>query len=380
MASTSTYVDVHVLHSVPPSNPNRDDNGSPKHAQYGGARRARVSSQAWKRATRVAMANDGTQPDSARSTRTKRIGALIAARLAEVSGVGAEAATRITNAMLATLRITPGRRPSETAYLLYFGRAQVDRIVALVAGQAAELATLDDAGLTAAVAPLDVRAQLGSGHPVDVALFGRMVAQVPQLNVDAAVQVAHALSTHRVEVEFDFFTALDDEKSPSDGPGAEMMDAAEFHSALYYRFASIGMNQLAVNLDGDAAAALQAVQRFLPAFVKSLPNGRQSGFAHHTPPFLTSIAVRECPVNLVAAFEQPVRSGDGLAVESAVRFAAAYDEARDLWGYPAISIGSTYPGAYADRLAPALGPPLAFRDSVAGVLGVLAERQWTYDD
>ncbi|MGW4843018.1 type I-E CRISPR-associated protein Cas7/Cse4/CasC [Nocardia brasiliensis] len=379
MASNNTYVDVHVLHSVPPSNPNRDDNGSPKHAQYGGARRARVSSQAWKRATRVSMANDGAEPESAKSTRTKRIGALIAGRLAEVAGIGAEEATRITNAMLATLHITPGRRPSETAYLLYFGRAQVERIVALVADRAAELASLDKAQLTAAVAPLEVRAQLGSGHPVDVALFGRMIAQVPQLNVDAAVQVAHALSTHRVEVEFDFFTALDDEKSQAEGSGAEMMDAAEFNSALYYRFASIGMDQLVANLDGDAAAALQAVQRFLPAFVKSVPNGRQSSFAHHTLPFLTSIAVRECPVNLVSAFERPVRSGNGLAVESAVRFATAHEEARDLWGYPAIGVSSTYPVAYADQLSGALGEPLSFRDAVAGVLGVLAERQWTRD-
>ncbi|AFU02695.1 hypothetical protein O3I_023700 [Nocardia brasiliensis ATCC 700358] len=325
------------------------------------------------------MASDGVEPESARSTRTKRIGALVATRLADVAGIDAAAATRITNAMLATLHITPGRRPSETAYLLYFGRAQVDRLVALVADRAAELAILDNVRLAAAVAPLDVRAQLGSGHPVDVALFGRMIAQVPQLNIDAAVQVAHALSTHRVEVEFDFFTALDDEKPQAEGAGAEMVDAAEFNSALYYRFASIGMDQLVANLDGDAAAALQAVQRFLPAFVKSVPNGRQSSFAHHTPPFLTSVAVRDCPVNLISAFERPVRSGDGLAIDSAVRFAKAFEEARDLWGYPAIGVSSTYPGEYADRLSKVLGEPLSFRDTVAGVLGMLAERQWTRD-
>ncbi|MFB8281045.1 type I-E CRISPR-associated protein Cas7/Cse4/CasC [Nocardia colli] len=379
MTITNTYVDVHVLHSVPPSNPNRDDTGTPKHAQYGGARRARVSSQAWKRATRVAMANDGTQPESARSTRTKRIGALVAARLVEVSGIGAEDAVRITNALLATLHITPGRRTSETAYLLYFGLSQVDRIVELVADRAAELAMLDDARLTAAVAPMDVRARLGTGHPVDVALFGRMIAQVPQLNVDAAVQVAHALSTHRVQVEFDFYTAIDDEKSQAEGTGAEMMDAVEFHSALYYRFASVGMNQLIENLDGDASAGLRAVQQFLPAFVKSLPSGRQNSFAHHTPPFLASVAVRECPVNLVSAFEQPVQSGDGLALESAVRLAAAYAEVRDVWGYPAIGVSSTYPVAHAGRLQSALGAPLSFRDVVSGVLGQLAERQWVHD-
>ncbi|WP_280396330.1 type I-E CRISPR-associated protein Cas7/Cse4/CasC [Nocardia brasiliensis] len=379
MAIANTYVDVHVLHSVPPSNPNRDDNGTPKHAQYGGVRRARVSSQAWKRATRMAMANDGAEPESARSTRTKRIGALVATRLAEVAGIGMEDATRITNALLATLHISPGRRSSETAYLLYFGRSQVDRIVALVAERVAELALLDDAALAAAVAPMDVRERLGSGHPVDVALFGRMIAQVPQLNIDAAVQVAHALSTHRVEVEFDFYTAIDDEKPMTGASGAEMMDAVEFHSALYYRFASVGMNQLIDNLDGNSLVAVQAVQRFLPAFVKSLPTGRQNSFAHHTPPFLASIAVRECPVNLVSGFEQPVQSGDGLALESAVRLAAAYKEADEVWGYPTIGVNSTYPAAHAAQLSAALGEPLSFSDVVSSVVGSLADRQWKRD-
>ncbi|KAA8881880.1 type I-E CRISPR-associated protein Cas7/Cse4/CasC [Nocardia colli] len=370
---TNTFVDVHILHSLPPSNVNRDDTGSPKHAQYGGSRRARVSSQAWKRATRVAMSKDGQGTPHDGSTRTKRIAALVAVRLCEQTGIDQEPAAKIANAMLTTLHISPGRRPSETAYLLYFGKAQVDRIVALVAGRVTELVALDDKALIAAVASLPVKEQLGSGHPVDVALFGRMIAEIPQLNVDAAVQVAHALSTHSVETEFDFYTAIDDEKPRNEGTGAEMVDAREFNSALYYRYASVGMDQLIDNLDGDIDASLQALQRFIPAFAKSLPGGNQNSFAHGTAPFLTSVVVRNSPVNLVSAFERPVHSDNGIAVKSAVRLAAEFDEVARTWGYSSIATQSTYPADYAPLLENILGAPLPFLDATSAVIGTVAQ-------
>ncbi|MEU2030779.1 type I-E CRISPR-associated protein Cas7/Cse4/CasC [Nocardia amamiensis] len=368
MPEPRIFIDVHILQSLPPSNVNRDENGTPKHAQYGAVRRARVSSQAWKRATRTAMAADGHHTPDTASTRTKRIAALVTARLAETTDIGEEQAARLATSLLATLEISPGRRATETAYLLYFGKAQVDNIVALIADQVEELAALDDKALAKAVENYPVKEQLSSGHPVDVALFGRMVARIPQLNIDAAVQVSHALSTHPVQVEFDFFTATDDEKPRSESAGAEMMDTIEFNSALYYRYATVGVQQLIDNLDGDTDAALKALERFLTAFTRSVPTGHQNSFAHHTRPYLATFVVRDCPVNMVTAFERPIRTTDGLATESAKRLAAEFTETRSLWGYEPITLHSTYPAADTEELKAELGEPVPFAQAVTSAV------------
>lgn len=367
------YVDVHVLQTVPPSNLNRDDAGSPKQATYGGVRRARVSSQAWKRATRTEFVD--VLPADKLATRTKKISFLLADRLSERCGLDGESAARLSTSMLASLEIKPGKKAAETAYLLFFGRAQLDRLVDLVADRATDLTALDDAALTAEVKDLPVREQLANGHPIDVALFGRMVADIPGLNVDAATQVAHALSTHAVDVEFDYFTAVDDENLKDD-TGAGMIGTVEFNSATLYRFATVGVHQLLDNLGGDLDAALEALAAFLTAFVRSMPTGHQNSFGHRTMPNLVTIAVRENqPVNLVSAFEAPVRattstlgSGGGMVTESTHRLAAELQRAGDLWGLAPVLVSSTYdPGPNGAGLS-ALGDPRPFTDSVAGVV------------
>ncbi|MGR6999059.1 type I-E CRISPR-associated protein Cas7/Cse4/CasC [Yinghuangia aomiensis] len=193
---------------MPPANLNRDDQGNPKEAYFGGVRRARVSSQAWKRATRMELAS--RLPELERGTRTKRIVAELAGRLRR-TGVDDEQAQRLASFLLVPLGIKAGKKAGETAYLLFYGHRQLEDIVDLVAGDAVELAGLDDEALSARVKELPVVDQLGVGHPVEVALFGRMVAAIASLHVDASVQVAHALSTHPVDLEFDYYTAVDDQ-------------------------------------------------------------------------------------------------------------------------------------------------------------------------
>ncbi|HWO61546.1 MAG TPA: type I-E CRISPR-associated protein Cas7/Cse4/CasC, partial [Umezawaea sp.] len=206
------YLDIHVLQTVPPSNLNRDDAGSPKQAIYGGVRRSRVSSQAWKRAARTAFAERVPKADLA--TRTKQISDLLTKRLATTHDLTSPDAARISNALLKPLGIKASKKNAEqTSYLLFFGYPQLDAIAGVIAGRIDELVALDDTALTKAVEEVDVKKILGTGHPVDVALFGRMVADIPNLNVDAACQVAHAISTHPVEIEFDYYTAVDDENT-----------------------------------------------------------------------------------------------------------------------------------------------------------------------
>lgn len=369
-----TYVDVHVLQTVPPSNLNRDDAGSPKQAVYGGVRRARVSSQAWKRATRSAFVDH--VPEEQLATRTKKISGLLAGRLAARTGLPTEAATRLATSLLEPLKITAGKKAAETSYLLFFGRPQLESLVDLVAERAEELASLGDAALKGEVAGLPVHQQLASGHPLDVALFGRMVADIPGLNVDAATQVAHAISTHAVEVEFDYFTAVDDE-NPREDTGAGMIGTVEFNSATLYRFATVGLHQLVENLGGDVEAAVTALRVFLTTFTQSMPRGHENSFAHRTVPGLVSVAVRrDQPVNLVSAFESPVQGRSGIAAASEVRLAEEMRRTSELWGLSPLLVASTYSAhnGEAKLQEEALGPPMPFADVVAAVVGEARRR------
>ncbi|WP_250292179.1 type I-E CRISPR-associated protein Cas7/Cse4/CasC [Frankia sp. CiP1_Cm_nod1] len=371
------YVDVHILQTVPPSNLNRDDAGTPKQAVYGGAKRARVSSQAWKRATRTAFA-EHVDP-SQLGTRTKKISALLAERIAARGLLDPGASTRIATSLLADLGIKAGKKATETAYLLFFGRPQLERLIDRIEDDLPRLSELNDTELAAAVKDVPARQILGTGHPIDVALFGRMVADRAELNVDAATQVAHALSTHAVDVEFDYYTAVDDE-NPKEDTGAGMIGTVEFQSATLYRFATVGLRQLADNLDGDVEATVAALRVFLTAFTTSMPTGHGNSFAHRTTPNLLTVAVRaDQPVNLVSAFENPVRSdGRGVLDASVRRFANELTTATTLWGREPVLVASTYstpadPSA-ATGLAEPLGAAKPFHEVVDSVTA--AARSW----
>ena len=329
------YVEYHIVQTVPPANLNRDDQGNPKEAFFGGVRRSRVSSQAWKRATRIEF--DRHLPEVDQSTRTKQIAKQLSARLQDRTPVDAEQAQRLAGALLEPLGITAGRKAGDTAYLLYYGYGQLDRIVDLVADRASDLAVLPDADLTATVKDLKIADELKNGHPMGVALFGRMVADIPTLNVDAAAQVAHALSTHRVDLESDYYTAVDD-ANERDETGAGMIGNIGFNSATLYRYAAVGLHQLADNI-GSTEGALDAVRRFGQAFALSMPTGHITSFAHRTRPSLVAVVVRgDQPVNLVSAFERPVPATDpsgtaqGIAAESAGRLAREYLRSVQQWG------------------------------------------------
>lgn len=373
--TSKIYVDLHVIQSVPPSCLNRDDAGSPKQAVYGGARRARVSSQAWKRATRLAFRDELAIPQNKLGVRTTRISSLLADRLRGRTKIDAEAAGRLSTALLHDLKISEGKNAGETAYLLFFGWAQLDAIVDLVAGQVDELVALAGDALAKTVADLPVRETLAVGHSIDVALFGRMVADLSTLNVEAAAQVAHAISTHPAEIEFDYFTAVDDQPRPDrEDVGASMIGTVEFTSATLYRYATVGMHQLRANLGGDDDAAVQALGAFIQALAKSMPTGHQNTFAHRTIPSLVSAVVRQDqPVNLVSAFERPVRSQSGLVAESTVRLARELTKASKRWGATPALVATEYDRPdgsspdTAEQLREAFGSPLGLDEVIRTV-------------
>ncbi|WP_238598463.1 type I-E CRISPR-associated protein Cas7/Cse4/CasC [Saccharothrix sp. ALI-22-I] len=154
----------------------------------------------------------------------------------------------------------------------------------------------------------EARARADRQHSVDVSLFGRMVADATDLNVDAACQVAHALSVHAVDNEYDYFTAVDDHKKADDeeDAGAGMIGTVEFNSSTLYRYATVDVDRLHDNL-GDAEATRRAVEAFTRAFVSSMPTGKQNTFANRTLPDAVLVIVRETQsINLVGAFEEAI--------------------------------------------------------------------------
>jgi CRISPR system Cascade subunit CasC len=146
------------------------------------------------------------------------------------------------------------------------------------------------------------------GKALDVALFGRMLADMPEKNQNAACQVAHAISTHAVEREFDFYTAVDDLK-PEDNAGADMIGTVEYNSACFYRYAVVDWDTLVKNLQNDKELSAKGLRAFLEGFMVAEPTGKQNTFAAHNPPEFVSISVRSntAPRNLANAFETSIR-------------------------------------------------------------------------
>jgi CRISPR system Cascade subunit CasC len=150
---------------------------------------------------------------------------------------------------------------------------------------------------------------------IDIALFGRMVASDPEMNYDAAAQVAHSISTHAVQTEYDYFTAVDD-CSPEDNAGAGHLGTMEFNSATLYRYATVNVSELYKNIGVEDAA--NAVKGFAEAFIRSMPTGKQNSYANGTLPDTVYVTVRnDQPVNLCGAFEKPIYSNCGYAEKSA---------------------------------------------------------------
>jgi len=306
-------IEMHSIQNIAPSNLNRDDTGSPKDCTFGGVRRGRISSQALKRAARRAFLSYGLTPEEV-GVRTRRVVEAVVDRLALVHGRDREAATKVAANALANFGLTGGE------YLLFVSRQGIEALADRCNDLFDELSK--DKPTKGAIKELSADILLDASGQVDVALFGRMVADLPNANVDAASQVAHAISTHEVRPEFDYFTAVDDlqEESPERETGAGHIDTLEFNSACYYRYAAVDSDQLLENLNGDEELSRRGLTAFLMAMVHELPRGKQNSMAAHNPPSLVMTTVRpRGQWNLANAFEEPVRRRNGGLVQESSR-------------------------------------------------------------
>jgi CRISPR system Cascade subunit CasC len=200
-----------------------------------------------------------------------------------------------------------------TQYLLYLGERELNSIAEIILAEWSELEAIDSkvsTGKQKSGLGKKLMETLDGGKAIDLALFGRMLADLPDKNIDAACQVAHAISTNKVNVEFDFYTAVDDLK-PKEDTGAGMMGTIEFNSACYYRYANIDLAQLEKNLGGDQALSAKAVEAFLRASVNAIPTGKQTSLASPNPPEFILAVVRESGAwSLANAFSKPVKPGN----------------------------------------------------------------------
>lgn len=311
MENNRLYLDVHVLQTVPPSCVNRDDTGSPKTAVYGGMTRARVSSQSWKRAVRMMFRE--LLPSEELSMRTKKIVGMVADEIRKLDiGIDPEtSAQRILEN--AGLKIKSLEKGTDALFFLSVAQAKALAKLAMENPETTEEKPLKEAREK-------VQNALKQFPGIDVALFGRMVADDPSLNTDACAQVAHAISTHKVSNEYDYFTAVDD-LSAEDTAGAGHIGTVEFNSSTLYRYATVAVHELHKQLGDDT---IGAVNQFVRAFVCSMPTGKQNTFANRTLPDTILVALRkDQPINFVGAFEKPVPASDeGYVTASAKRLVA----------------------------------------------------------
>lgn len=313
-------LEVHALQNFAPSNLNRDDTGSPKDAEFGGFRRGRISSQSLKRAMRRYVEQERLLAPAELGVRTKRVVGALQERIVKNNPARtADEAKVAVQASLAALSL--GLDDDGLAqYLLFMGTKELDALAeaiednwaALTAPLVGEKPGKKSKGDAKKAFPKELTEaltkSLDGGKAVDLALFGRMLADLPDRSRDAAAQVAHAISTNEVAREFDFYTAVDD-LLPADSAGAGMLGTVEFTSACYYRYIAIDLEKLIENLDGDIELFERGLRAFLNAAYFAAPSGKQNSFAAHNPPSFFAVNVRSevAPRNLANAFERPVR-------------------------------------------------------------------------
>ena len=300
------FVQLHFLTVYPPSNPNRDDQGRPKTAIYGGVPRLRLSSQSLKRAARLSDAMR-TSLEGHMGERTQRIGDVVRRHLLD-KGADEQQADRIAWDVADIFG-----KVDEAAIKKNPAHVRIRQLAFIAPAERAAAFEWADKMLAGEDKPTDLKTIVlrSADGAVDVAMFGRMLADDPDFNREAAVQLSHAITTHRAIVEDDWYTAVDDLKRPAEDMGAGFVGEAGFGSGVYYLYACIDTGLLVRNLDGDRALARRAVEAVVEAFATATPSGKRNSYNHHARAgYIRAEAGPTQPRSLAAAFLKPVTGED----------------------------------------------------------------------
>lgn len=300
------FIQLHLLTNYPPSNLNRDDTGRPKTALVGDANRLRVSSQSLKRAWRTSSVFENALGTHL-GTRTRQIGKSIHEKLLQAGVADAKArqwARQIAGQFgkLKADKKSDNNSDLEIEQLAHLSPEELQRIDALAQALAERKSEPTAEELKLLVRPRQA---------ADVAMFGRMLADAAEFNVEAAVQVAHAVTVHKAAVEDDYFSAVDD-LNPREQTGAGHIGERGYGAGLFYLYLVIDRETLVENLGGDAALAARAIEALVNAATKVSPTGMQNSFASRA---YASYALAEKgdqqPRSLAQAFLKPVNDRDG---------------------------------------------------------------------
>lgn len=296
------FIQLHLLTSYPPANLNRDDTGRPKSALVGGAARLRISSQSLKRAWRTSDLFESALAGHV-GTRTKTMGKEVFKAL-KAGGIAEKTAREWAKLIaqqfgkLKSEKKTENDADLEIEQLAHFSpeeREAIDALVRRLVEQRDAPPTEDDLGLL-------VRPR----RAVDIAMFGRMLADAAGFNVDAAVQVSHAITVHKAPVEDDYFSAVDD-LNTRDQTGAGHIGERGYGAGLFYLYLCIDREQLQENLGGDAALTQRALAALLHAVTKVSPTGMQNSFGSRAyASYVLAEKGDQQPRSLVQAFYKPV--------------------------------------------------------------------------
>lgn len=296
------FINFHVLISHSPSCLNRDDMNMQKSAVFGGVRRVRVSSQSLKRAMRKSeyyARNLGEE-----SIRTKHLSQL-KDRFSE------KLESRFSTAIIEkTINLLIGKDVSVDG--IVDGDAVAPWAVEEFAWFCEQVATAQAEGMDDKTLNKQLKESIGAMRKtllggLDIALSGRMATSglLSELGkVDGALAVAHALTTHTVDSDIDWFTAVDDLQEQGSGH----LDTQEFSSGVFYRYVSLNISQLQENLGGASREkALEIAAHVLQLLATVVPSAKQQSFAAHNLADLALVSFSDIPVSLANAFEKPVK-------------------------------------------------------------------------
>jgi len=267
------FIQLHLLTSYPPANLNRDDLGRPKTAKMGGVDRLRVSSQSLKRTWRTSelfcQALNGQV-----GTRSKILGVNIYKQLVD-SGVAEKKAQAWAKAIAGQF----GKLKKEDKNDPY-AAFEIEQLVHISPSEQLKISSLVETLIAEQREPNDEELNIlrKDEMAVDIALFGRMLASKPSFNIEAACQVAHAISVHGVVIEDDYFTAVDDLNDHSEDTGAAHIGETGFAAGLFYSYLCINKELLIKNLNGDSELANKAIAALAEAAIKVAPEGKQNSF------------------------------------------------------------------------------------------------------
>lgn len=322
------FVQLHFLTVYPPSNPNRDDVGRPKTAIYGNVPRLRLSSQSLKRAARLSSAMSDALKGNM-GERTQRLGDAVVEHL-RVRGTDDGKARGIARQVAEVFGKIDGEAAKKNS-----DHVRIKQLAFVSPDE--RQAAMEMAERALAGESLDKEARergkkilRTADGAVDLAMFGRMLADAPDFNREAAVQVSHAITTHRAEMEDDYYTAVDDLKKPAEDMGAGFVGEAGFGSGVYYLYVCIDINRLVENLAGDRVLARKALDAVTEAFATASPSGKRNSYSHHTrASYIRAEAGVQQPRSLAAAFLKPVEDSDllGASIRELRKTAAAFDNA-----------------------------------------------------